>query len=152
MRTLINATIRVGFVAALATVLAQPAARAQEPGTVIANIPFAFQVGSAQLGPGTYTLENDGDILWIKSKKGSAVMMVLKDSSPKPSTDSAVVFHHYGSQYFLREVRTAGNEGFLWSSETKAERRAKVELAAANPNSGPRADSKVEVALLTMPR
>jgi hypothetical protein len=92
------------------------------------------------------------DLLSIKGESGAAVMLVMRDSANQPSRDSAVVFHHYGSQYFLREVRTEGDQGFLWSYETKAERRAKLEQDALNPNSGPREDAKVEIALLTPPR
>lgn len=154
MRTFTTHTDRVALIAAFATILAQPAVKAQTTSNaVVAKIPFAFQIGSYRLPAGTYRLETQGNaLLWIKGDSGSAVMMVLKDATKNPSPDSVVVFHHYGNQYFLREVRTAGDEGFLWSSETKAERRAKLELDALNPNSGPREDSKVEIALLTPPR
>jgi hypothetical protein len=141
---------RVALILAFAAILAQPSVKAQVSGnTVVADIPFAFQIDSYHLPAGRYTLETEGSsMLAIKGDSGSAVMMVLRDAMNRPSADSAVVFHHYGNQYFLREVRTAGREDYLWSSESKAERRAKLEEDAANPNSGPREDSKVEIALL----
>jgi len=153
MRTLIDKD-RLALIVAFAALLAQPGVKAQSLGnTVVADIPFAFQINSHQLPPGKYKLETQGnDLLWVKGNSDSGVMFVLKDHLNTPSSQGAVVFHHYGNQYFLREVRTAGSSSLLWSSETKAERRAKVEMAAANPNAGPREDSKVEVALLAPPR
>jgi hypothetical protein len=62
--------------------------------------------------------------------------------------DSALVFHRYGSQYFLREIRSAEDGALLWTGETKAERRAKYEDDGFHPNSTAREGSKVEVALL----
>lgn len=160
MRTLTSADkTRIALIVALSTVVGGPIAGARalkaqavnEP--VIAHIPFAFQIGSSYLPAGTYRVQMQGnDMLSIKGESGAAVMLVMWESTNKPSGGSAVVFHHYGNQYFLREVRTDGNQAFLWSSETKAERRAKLEQDAANPNSGPREDSKVEIALLTPPR
>ena len=150
---------RIALIVALSPIFGAPlgvprAAKAQTVNTpVIAHIPFAFQIGSSYLPPGTYRVQMQGnDLLCIKGEQGSAVMLVMWESANRPSGSSAVVFHHYGDQYFLREIRTEGNQAFLWSSETKAERRAKLEEDAANPNSGPREDNKVEIALLTPPR
>lgn len=145
---------RIALIVAFTALIGQPAAKAQAVSTpVVANIPFAFQIGSSYLPAGTYRVQVKGDdMLWIKGESGSAAMLVMWESANQPSSNSAIVFHHYGDQYFLREIRTEGNHAFLWSSETKAERRAKSDEAAANPNSGPREDSKVEIALLTPPR
>jgi hypothetical protein len=154
MRTFTTNKDRIALIVALTAILAQPAVKAQATSNaVVANIPFAFQIGSYSLPPGTYSIRMQGnDLLSIKGEAGAVVMLVMRDSANQPSLDSAVVFHHYGNRYFLREVRTQGDEGFLWSYETKAERRAKLELAASNPNSGPREDAKVEIPLLAPPR
>jgi hypothetical protein len=145
---------RIALIVAFTTLLGQPALKAQAVSTpVVANIPFAFQIGSSYLPAGTYKVQMKGDdMLWIKGDAASAMMLVAWESANQPSSNSAIVFHHYGNQYFLREVRTSGNQAFFWSGETKAERRAKVEEAAASPNSGPRGDSKVEIALSIPPR
>jgi hypothetical protein len=151
MRTFTTHKNRIALIIAFAAILSQPAVKAQVSGNaVVADIPFAFQIDSYHLPAGRYTIEMErNSLLSIKGDSRSAVMMVLRDAINKRSADSAVVFHHYGNQYFLREVRTAGNDEVLWSGETKAERRAKLEEDASNPNSGPREDSKVDVALLT---
>ena len=155
MRTLPPADkARIALIVAFTTLVGQPFANAQAVKTpVIANIPFSFQIGSSYLPAGTYRVQMRGeDMLLIKGESGSAVMLVVWESGNQPSSNSAIVFHHYGNQYFLREVRAEGNQAFLWSNETKAERRAKFEEDAANPNSGPREDEKVEIALLAPPR
>ena len=145
---------RVALIVAFATLLGPPAVKAQSPSTtVVANIPFSFQIGSCHMAPGTYRVQMTGtDIVWVKGDSGAAALLVVRESTNKASRDSAIVFHHYGNQYFLREVRTEGSDELMWSGETKAERRAKLEQDAFNPNSGPREDSKVEIALLAPPR
>jgi hypothetical protein len=151
MRTRIASRIRLALVAVIATVCCQPAVKAQKPSTeVVANVPFAFEVGSNHLAPGRYTVQTEGNnVLWVKGDSGSAGAITRSEFSSRPSANSAIVFHHYGNRYFLRGVRTEGNEDYLWVNESKSERRAKLEEDAANPNSGPRDDSKVEVALLS---
>jgi hypothetical protein len=151
MHTVPITTICV-LVVGFATVFSQ-AAKAQSFETrVVAEIPFAFQAGGYRLAPGTYNMRMAGDFLWIKGDSDSVVMVVTKNSPRAPLSNSTVVFHRYGSQYFLREIRSAGDGSLLWTSETKAERRAKYEEDAFHPNSAPAEDSKVEVALLASPR
>ena len=154
MRTFTTDKDRIALIVAFTAIFGQPALKAQAPSNaVMANIPFSFQIGSYSLPAGTYRIRMQGnDLLSIKGEAGAAVMLVMRDSANRPSRDSAIVFHHYGNQYFLREVRTEGEQGFLWSYETKAERRAKLELDASYPNSGPREDAKVEIPLLVPPR
>jgi hypothetical protein len=148
MHTVPVATLCV-LVVGLATVFSQSAAKAQTLETsVVAEIPFAFQVGGYHLAPGAYNVRMVGDFLWIKGEADSVVMVVARDSARSRLSDSALVFHRYGSQYFLREIRSAEDGSILWTGETKAERRAKYEEDAFHPNSTAREDSKVEVALL----
>lgn len=137
----------VGF----ATVFSHTAKGQSLETRVVAEIPFAFQAGGYRLAAGTYSIGTAGDFLWIKGDSDSVVMVVRKDSARAPLSDSAVVFHRYGGQYFLREIRSAGEGTVLWAGETKAERRAKYEEDAIRPNSAPSEDSKVEVALLAQP-
>jgi hypothetical protein len=152
MHTVPIATLCV-LVVGFATVFSPSAAKAQSLETsVVAEIPFAFQVGGYHLPAGTYDIRMAGDFLWVKGNGDSVVMVVTKDSSRTPFSSSAVVFHRYGTQYFLREVRSAADDTLLWAGETKAERRAKYEEDAFRPNSTPAEDAKVEVALLAPAR
>jgi hypothetical protein len=149
MGTHIAASVCITFIAVFAVLVAKPVAEARSPHARVVNVPFAFQVDSFELAAGAYRLEmHVNDLLSIKGDCGSAVMLVSSAPGTRPSQHSAIVFHQHGNRYFLREVRIAGEEGFLWSTETQAERQARQEEEALNPNSGPREDSKVEIALL----
>lgn len=145
---------RLALILGFSTLLGQPLMKAQAAkSSLIADIPFSFQVGFCTMPAGTYAVDVKGnDVLSIKGESGVAAMLVMWAATGRDTSDSAVIFHRYGDKYFLREVRTAGNQAFLWSGETKSERRAKLEQDAANPNSVPREDRKVEITLLTPPR
>jgi hypothetical protein len=155
MRTLAPADkARVALIVAFSSILGPPIIKAQMgPTPVTVTIPFAFRIGFCNMPAGRYTVEiKANDVLSIKGDSGMAAMMVMWAATDRMSPGNAIIFHRYGNEYFLREVRTARNQGFLWSGETKAERRAKLRQDAFNPNSGPREDSKVEIALMTPPR
>jgi hypothetical protein len=154
MGTHIATGICITFFAVFATLIGKPVAETKSAGTrLVVNVPFAFQLGPSHLACGTYRLKMYGrDLLSMQGDSGSAIILAGSTSGAKPRQNSAIVFHHYGNQYFLREVRIAGDDSFVWSGETRAERQAKQEEAASNPNSGPREDSKVEFALLAPPR
>ncbi|HTV09167.1 MAG TPA: hypothetical protein VMD97_09015 [Candidatus Aquilonibacter sp.] len=154
MRSLINSKTFLALVAVVTTLFIQPSVKAQKPDdSVVATIPFGFQVGSYHLAAGKYTLEVQGDnVLWVKGDSDSAPVMILRDTARRPSSDSAVVFYRYGNHYFLREIRTAGQQERLEATESKAERRAKLEEEAVNRNPRPGPDAKVEIALLSSPR
>jgi hypothetical protein len=153
MRTQIASKIRFAAFAVLAIIMAQPALNAQTAQTIaVANIPFDFQVDSYHYTAGKYTLQFSGNhVLILQSNAGSGVMEVWWDSTTKPSTMSRLVFHHYGSQYYLRELRVKGSQEFLNSSKSKDEKSAqKREVASNSPTSG--GDSTTEVALVTASR
>ena len=153
MRIQIASKIRFATLAVLAIIMAQPALKAQTAETVaVANIPFDFQVGSCHYTAGKYKLQfDDNHVLILQSNAGSGVMGVWWDSTSKPSTISKLVFHHYGNQYFLRELRVKGSQEFLNSSRSKDEKSAqKSEVASDSPTSG--ANSTTEVALLNASR
>lgn len=153
MRTQIASKIRFAALAVLAVIVAQPALKAQTTETVaVANIPFDFQVGSYHYTAGKYTLQFDNNhVLILQSNADSGVMGVWWDSTSKPPTMSKLVFHHYGSQYFLRELRVKGSQEFLNSSRSDDERSAqKKEVASNGQASG--ANSTTEVAVLNASR
>jgi len=80
-----------------------------------ANIPFNFIVSKAELPAGEYTLRSLGSsdtLMLIQSKDGQMAKMVLPKAceSSKAPTASKLVFHRYGSEYFLAQIWTAGHE------------------------------------------
>lgn len=149
MPIFVTAGACLAVVTVFSTILIQPVTRAQALSThVMANIPFAFQVGPYHLRPGVYRFEMQArGFLAIKGELGSTVVLVMSPSN-KRLLDSALVFQQSGDRYFLSEVRTGGTKGFCWSGDTRPERRAKHEWPQSSSNSGPREESKVEIALL----
>ncbi len=150
MPIFVTAGACLAVITVFSTILIQPVARAQALSThVVANIPFAFQIGAYHLGPGVYRFEMQArGFLSIKGELGSAVVLVMSPRSKMQSLDSALVFEQRGDRHVLREVRTGGSKGFFWSGDARSERRAKRALAESSLNSGPREESKVEIALL----
>ena len=97
---------------ALALLAAAQTVRAQEP--VLANIPFAFTVGSAALPAGEYRVDKVRDgVLLIRCTEGKpAIMaMTLPASSNGPQDKTRLIFHRYGNRYFLAQVWSAGGSG-----------------------------------------
>lgn len=151
MRTLIISRIRLAFLAAIAIVLTQPALKAQTlERAVTANIPFAFQIGSKHHAPGKYVVQMQTDhIMVVQGASGPGCMLLITvDSARHASANSKLVFHRYGNQYFLSELRVAGNQDFLKAPRSKAERAAQLEQEASNRNSNRDGNSNEEVALL----
>ena len=80
-----------------------------------ANIPFNFIVNKAELPAGEYTLKSLGSsdtVMLIQSADGQMAKMVLPIAckTSKTPTASKLVFHRYGSEYFLAQIWRAGYE------------------------------------------
>lgn len=114
-------------VALLAGVVAASPCYAQANG-VQGNVPFAFQVGSKTMPAGEYRVERlsipDGSILVIRCTDGSAAALAstfgvdAKNGESQPK----LVFHKYGSSYFLSEVWTGDTRGRkLYKSDREKE-------------------------------
>lgn len=77
-----------------------------------ANVPFAFGVEDHFLPSGEYTVFTvtpERSIRLVSADgKHSAVINTLPNYANEPSTNSRLVFHKYGSEYFLAQVWTAG--------------------------------------------
>jgi hypothetical protein len=76
------------------------------------NVPFAFGVEDRSLPSGEYTvftITPERSIRLVSADgKHSAVINTLPNYANEPSTNSRLVFHKYGSEYFLAQVWTAG--------------------------------------------
>ncbi len=141
------------YVSTLALALVCSALPAQMPAarTRVA-VPFAFQIGSTHFAPGTYVLSNpEEDLLYVQGGKHSGFAISMHESTRTPSRISGVVFHHYGNQYFLREVWTRGDTDYLTCPQSKAEQQARrsqhgdEHASVSDPTS-------VEIAALESPR
>jgi hypothetical protein len=81
---------------------------------VKAKIPFNFVVNRATMPAGEYVLESmdrDGGVLGIRGSNAKGMSLVISNAceSLKAATHSKLIFHRYGSRYFLSQVWIAGN-------------------------------------------
>jgi hypothetical protein len=128
--------IAIAALVAAATLIMAGSAYAQQEYAVQANIPFSFSVNNSQLPPGTYTLwtvPGTSNVIDLASRdKGVhilAVSMSVQNATPK---SSVLVFHKYGEQYFLSDIRSAESETDTQFSASKAEKRARAEAEDAS--------------------
>jgi hypothetical protein len=109
MKNQLFALIGLGLLLATASAYAQT-------GVVKANVPFNFIVNKTQISAGQYRIQPLGSTnsgaLAIESSDGKMVMAFLPNTceSARPQETTKLVFHRYGSQYFLSQIWTAGNE------------------------------------------
>jgi hypothetical protein len=99
-----------------------------------ANVPFAFKVGTTQMPAGIYTVRNDPGsyVVVIRNvKSGTSVLAMGQRQSPSKTTDK-LIFHRYGSQYFLTAILgSTGSQGMVLPA-TKQEKELQVAQAPAN--------------------
>jgi hypothetical protein len=115
----------------LVTMVAAAAAFASAPVQtqevrLIARVPFEFSMNNVNLPRDTYRLSRmDGhkEMLLIRGERKGAFVRVSEREIPRGGAGSSLVFHRYGDQYFLREVRWEGTAR-LDLPETKAEQDA----------------------------
>jgi hypothetical protein len=113
------------FAAAAAFATASPAT-AQTEVHLIARVPFAFAVGDANLPSDTYHLSRmngHGEMLVFRGDRTGALVRTSQVRLPRTDAQPSLVFHRYGNQYFLREIRWE-DTARLDLPETKAERNA----------------------------
>jgi hypothetical protein len=154
MTTLSMSKIRAAVVvASLAVASGSTALNAQNQTMRIpVNIPFAFEVGSTHLSPGTYFLNDPRQhVLTVRGVSGTVLAIDWREENLSPATEGKVVFDRYGDRYFLREVWVKGQTEHLRCPESKAEHRIRKILRATNHASNA-TPTDVEIALLENPR
>jgi hypothetical protein len=100
-----------------------------------ANVPFDFIVGGHTLSAGEYmfgkSIEGTG-VLRVQNAAGttSSISLVSPDNQLSQSRDALIVFHRYGSDYYLAGVwdgsRIAGGSVPMSRSERETSKRASV--------------------------
>lgn len=74
---------------------------------VKAEVPFAFTLGNTSLPAGTYTIKYDSNQV-IKvtnnANRPSAALSLFNQAGRKSTGGGKLLFHRYGSQYFLSEI------------------------------------------------
>lgn len=102
---------------------------------LITHIPFQFSIGNAMLPAGEYLVKClglDQHQVMFQSADGKATAIVPMVVVRGPSDERArLVFHRYGTRYFLVQAWTGGGNG-LELPTTRAEAAAR-ELAGTKP-------------------
>ena len=82
---------------------------------VHSNVPFSFYAAGKSMPAGQYSIRTLGtsgtNSLALQGSEPGAVMILSANSSEKmvAADETKLVFHVYGSEYFLAEVWVAGN-------------------------------------------
>jgi hypothetical protein len=112
-----------------------------------ADVPFAFNVGSALLPAGTYEVRpmapGTNGMIIQNSETRAAALSSARRERPR-NAESKLVFDHVGSHYFLTEV-WRGSDGGMIAPTSKHEQQLKKELEIAKGSSS--GQDKVVIAL-----
>jgi hypothetical protein len=108
MKNQLFALIGLGLLLATASAYAQT-------GVVKANVPFTFIVDKADLPAGVYTIQSLGlaaGAMTIQSADDKVVKVILPNAceSSQPQKGTKLVFHRYGTEYFLAQIWREGSE------------------------------------------
>ena len=114
------------------------AANAQNSGrkSLVANVPFQFNVGDTTLPAGEYTIaqtnpSSDCVVMQIRANDGSRSLLVQMSSvTGKTADGSTLVFHRYGNKYFFAQAWIDGDSEGLSAPASRAERATRKEMAA----------------------
>jgi hypothetical protein len=134
------------IIVSLATLtLAATAAFAQS--SVQANVPFAFQAGRAEMPAGHYVVTEDAvaQTLTLHNTDTKASACLRADQA-SINTDGNIkmLFHRYGSQYFLSSLHE-GDAGFqITLPVSKNEKQQQSMLVASAPHAKPQG---IEIAM-----
>jgi hypothetical protein len=116
----------------LSLVLATAGAHAQSAAR--ANVPFAFKVGTTEMQAGTYAVEGNhgSNIVSVRNvKTGKSALVMGRHDSPSKKTDK-LIFHHYGSQYFLTEILGGQGSQAIVFPATKQEKELQLAHATTS--------------------
>lgn len=133
MKRHIHILLAIIVLAGAFTVSAQ--AQSASAQKVVANIPFAFNVGKANLPAGKYTVSvlnptSDRKILQIRSANGRASAMIQTNSViGNTSDDAKLVFQRYGDRYFFAQAQMAGESTSFAAIKSSAQRTQKEAFA-----------------------
>jgi hypothetical protein len=100
-----------------------------------ANIPFEFAVGDKTLAAGEYVVGQittlDNSIIRVQENSGgrSAARLTNTVQASAAKSRGMLVFHRYGSRYFLSQIWTAGSAEGREMLKSKSERAVERELA-----------------------
>ena len=101
---------------------------------IVANIPFAFNVGKVSLPAGKYTVTvlnptSDHRILQVRSSNGrSSAMIMTTGVIGNVSENSKIVFECDGDRYYFAQAQMAGDSTSLAAVRAKTSATAKPRM------------------------
>ena len=114
-----NRIAAITLFVATVTLIAAFAVHAAWGKVVEINVPFNFTVNNTVLPAGNYTFGFDllyPDVLIVRDQaKAIRAKGLGERGSIAPGKPHTLIFHSYGSQYFLSEVRIGSGESQIWN-------------------------------------
>ena len=101
--------------------------------SVKATVPFDFTIDQATVPAGTYIISStSSDVLRISDQKHIHLLTAAMANQGNNGKGNVLVFHKYGDQYFLSEIRSTDLASMnlrlpVWKSEKRA--RAQTQVA-----------------------
>lgn len=114
------------------------AAGQMKVGDVAVDVPFAFQVAGQAFPAGYYIVAAGDDFVRIFNRQTRGAYVPTHSAMRGKSEASKLVFHRYGSAFFLSEVWTRGNtigrQLFVSGAERELKaRQVEMEVAVVQP-------------------
>jgi hypothetical protein len=107
-------------------------ANGQSSKALRAQVPFEFVVGEKTLAAGEYkvrSIDQDHNAIAIMGRSGDNAVRLSSPAERREEAKAAkLVFHRYGSTYFLSQIWMAGESSGRELSKTKQERAMQREL------------------------
>ncbi|MFZ0710456.1 MAG: hypothetical protein WAM53_10485 [Terrimicrobiaceae bacterium] len=122
------------LIVALALPLLMTAAASAQSVHMKITVPFNFIAVGTTLPAGEYEIQSTGaedKVLVIRNRNSSQAVLVFSNSTQalNASSSTKVVFHHYGSRYFLSELWVEGDK--LGHQVTPSSRETEVAMDAS---------------------
>jgi hypothetical protein len=114
---------KLGFTILAAAVLALPLC-AQGPTTLRMDIPFEFTVGNSTAAPGAYdiTIQSGSSVVQVQLAGSRSYLVQTSENGPYTTPqESKLIFHRYGSQYFLSGIQAGYTSRDLPMSRSERE-------------------------------
>ena len=129
-KQILRAVTSFGLFSILALVAAAGPARAQSPVNISVDVPFDFYVGDKRMPAGRYTVkravkDTNRTLVVAGDREGERAAATTAPVAGREARQSALVFHRYGGEYFLRSARTVGETEGREFNESKLERAAR---------------------------
>src|SRR5262245_9603699 len=101
---------------------------------VRANVPFDYKVGNATMKAGNCSIRAAGtaDALAIRCNGSEAKLALSHSVLGTPATETKLVFHKYGDEYFLAQIWIGGEDTGRQLPRTHAEKEL---MSRAEPDS-----------------